>query len=127
MRVKVFLASFLATIFAVGVIATPTPVDVVDSEVTPPPDNEVIDDTVQAFALGTSTATPDPLPTGPTITPGDDDIPAPSSSDDVVVRDLVSRKPCSINWARWTVANFHNRRAWKREPLGVLRCIPTRK
>jgi len=120
MQVKVLLASFLATILAVGVIATPTPADVVDSQVTPPPDpNDVVEDDVQAFALGISTAAPDPLPTGPTITPGDDDTPTPSD-DDVVVRGLVSRKPCSINWARWTVANFHNRRAWKREPLGVL-------
>ena len=119
MQVKVFLASFLATILAVGVIATPTPADVVDSQVSPPPDpNNVVEDDVQAFALGTSTAAADPLPTGPTITPGDNDV--PGSSDDVVVRDLVSRKPCSINLARWTVANFHNRRAWKREPLGVL-------
>ena len=121
MQAKVFLASCLATILAVGVIATPTPVDVVDSSVTPAPDvNDVIEDSVQAFALGTSTATPDPLPTGPTITPGDDDVPNPSDND-VVVRDLVSRNPCSINWAPWTVANFHNRGAWKREPLGVLR------
>ena len=105
MQAKVFLASFLATILAVGVIATPTPVDVVDSSVTPPPDvNDVIEDPVQAFALGTSTAAPDPLPTGPTITPGVDDVPTPSG--DVVVRDLVSRKPCSINLAPWTVANF---------------------
>ena len=113
MQVKVFLASLLATILAVGVIATPTPVDVVDFSVTPPPDvNDVIEDSVQAFALGTSTATPDPLPTGSTITPGDDDVPTPSDND-VVVRDLVSRKPRSINLARWTVANFHNRRALK--------------
>ena len=91
MQVKVFLASFLATILAVGVIATPTPVDVVDSQVSPPPDvNDVIEDTVEAFALGTSTATPDPLPAGPTITPGVDDVPTPSDND-VVVRDLVSR------------------------------------
>ena len=99
MQAKFFLASLLATILAVGVIATPTPVDVVDSSVTPPADvNDVIEDTVEAFALGTSTEAPDPLPTGPTITPGDDDVPTPSDND-VVVRDLVSRKPCSINIA----------------------------
>ena len=93
MQAKVFFASFLATILAVGVIATPTPVDVVDSEVTPPADvNDVIEEPVQAFALSASTAAPDPLPTGPTITPGDDDVPNPSDND-VVVRDLVSRKP----------------------------------
>ena len=117
MQVKVFFASVLATIFAVGVIATPTPVDVVDSEVTPPPDlNEVIEDNVEAFALGSSTATPDPLPIGPTITPGEDDVPTPSD-DDVVVRDLVSR----INLAPWTVAHFRNRGAGKGVLLGVLR------
>ena len=117
MQVKVFLASFLATILAVGVIATPTPQDVVDSSVTPPPDvNDVIEDSVQAFALGTATATPDPLPTGPTITPGDDDVPNPSDND-VVVRDLVSRKQSSINlalgqWLTSTIGELGKENPW---------------
>ena len=117
MQAKIFFASLLATILAVGVLATPTPQDA-DSTATPASGDDVIEDSVQAFALGTATATPDPLPTGPTITPGDDDVPNPSDND-VVVRDLVSRNPRSINLARCTVANFHNREAWKREILGV--------
>ena len=108
MQAKVFFASFLATILAIGVIATPTPVDVVDSTVTHPPDvNDVIEDTVEALALGTSTATPDPLPTWPTITPGEDDVPTPSDND-VVVRDLVSRNHVQSIWpgGRWLTSTI---------------------
>ena len=116
MQAKVFLAAFFAAFLAVGVIATP--VDVVDAEGTPPADmNNVFEETGEAFA--TIAGAPEPTPTGPTITPKEDDVPVPTGS--VVARDLVSRKPCSINWALWTVTNFHHRRAWKREPLGVLR------
>ena len=114
MHAKVFLACFLATILAVGGIATP--VDVVDAEGTPPPDiNNLFEETAEAFA--TIAGAPEPTPTGPTITPKEGDVPTPTGS--VVARDLVSRKPCSIKRARWTVANFHNRRARKREPLAV--------
>ena len=115
MQAKVFFASLLATILAVGVIATPTPVDDVDSQVTPPADNNVIENNAQGFA---TLAAPEPRPTGPIITPGDNDVPTASGTD-VVARDLVSKKPCSTNLARWTVADFHNRRAWKSEPMGV--------
>ena len=114
MQAKVFFSYLLAAILAVGVIATP--VDVVDAEGTPPADiNNLFEETGEAFA--TIAGAPEPTPTGPTITPKEDDVPTPTGS--VVARDLVSSKPCSINWARWTVTNVHNRRAWKREPLGV--------
>ena len=92
MQAKVFLVSFLATILAFGVIATP--VDVVDAEGTPPPDiNNVFEETGEAFA--TFAGAPDPIPTGPTITPKEGDVPTPTGS--VAARDVVSRKPCSIN------------------------------
>ena len=114
MQAKVFYSYLLAAILAVGVIATP--VDVADAEGTPPADiNNLFEETGEAFVPISGFA--DPTPTGPTITPKEDDVPTPTGS--VVARDLVSREPYSINRARWTVANFHNRRAWKRETLGV--------
>ncbi|PUU82604.1 hypothetical protein B9Z19DRAFT_1190267 [Tuber borchii] len=88
MQAKVFLSYLLATILAVGVVATP--VDVFDSgtTTTPTPDvNNVFDIKFQALAI--STGTPAPTPTGPVITPGDDDVvPAPTGS--VFARDLPS-------------------------------------
>ncbi|PUU82605.1 hypothetical protein B9Z19DRAFT_1120510 [Tuber borchii] len=85
MQAKVFLSYLLATILAVGVIATP--VDVLDSVVTPPPDTTNVFE--QSFeALATFTATPDPTPTGPTITPGEFDLPIPTGNASVVARDL---------------------------------------
>ena len=65
MHAMVFLACFLATILAVGIIATP--VDVVDAEGTPPPDVNNVFENVERFA--TFTGAPGPTPTGPTITP----------------------------------------------------------
>ena len=94
MQAKVFFSYLLAAILAAGIIATP--VDVVDAEGTPPADiNNVFEETGEAFA--TIAGAPEPTPTGPTITPKEGDVPIPTSS--VVARDLVSRKPCSINGA----------------------------
>ena len=95
MQAKIFLSYLLAAILAAGVIATP--VDVVDAEGTPPADiNDVFENNVEAFA--TFGGAPEPTPTGPTITPKEGDVLAPSTTS-VVARDLVSRKPCLINWA----------------------------
>jgi len=115
MQVKIFLASFLATILAVGVIAAPQELDVDEA---PPTDvnTDTVFENVASFA--TSTAAAGPRPTEPTITPKEDDVLAPDTG--VVPRDLVSCKPCSINWAERTGTNFHNRRAWRRELLGAL-------
>ena len=91
MQAKVFLVSFLATVLAVGGMATP--VDVVDAVGTPPPDVSAVFENTETLA--TIAGAPDSLPTGPTITPKEGDVPAPTGS--VVARDLVSRKPCSVN------------------------------
>jgi len=125
MQVKIFLLSILATILAVGVIATPVDVipTIVGGERTSPTAvNTLLDGNErEAFFVGA----PAPRPTGPIITPKEGDVPTPSRS--VVARDLVSREPCSINWARGAVTNFHNSRAWKREHLGVFLRLLTRK
>ncbi|PUU74926.1 hypothetical protein B9Z19DRAFT_1132206 [Tuber borchii] len=85
MQAKVFLSYILATILAVGVIATP--VDVADAEATTPPDvNNMFEETVDTFA--TFNGPPDPVPTGPTITPKEEDVPTPTDS--VIARDLNS-------------------------------------
>ena len=121
MHAKVFLASFLATILAVGVIAAPQELDV---EETPPGDVSTgnVFESVASFA--STTAAPDPRPTARTITPGEDDVLVPANS--AVPRDLVSSKLCSINWAGRTVTNF-SRIAWRSELLGVLRRLLSRK
>ena len=110
MQAKVFFASFLAAILAVGVIATP--VDVEGASTTAV--NTVFEKVSNLASLGA----PDPRPSGPVITPKPGDVPTSSTS--VVTRDLVNIKPSSINWVRPAVTDSHHRRAWKRENLGVL-------
>ena len=97
MQSKVFFASFLATILAVGVIATPVNVEGAST-------NEV--DTVfekvdnSASFVG---AAPDPRPKEPILTPKEGDLPAPSNATDtgsLAARDLVSIKPSCINLVR---------------------------
>ena len=117
MQSRVFFASFLATILAVGVIATPVNVEGAST-------NEV--DTVFEKVENVASlvgAVPDPRPNEPILTPKEGDVPAPSNTTDtgsVVARDLVSIKPSSICLVWSTVTNSHNRRVWKREPRGVL-------
>ncbi|PUU74925.1 hypothetical protein B9Z19DRAFT_1132205 [Tuber borchii] len=78
MQAKVFLTYFLATIFPLGVIATP-----VDVEGTPPADVNTLFVPISGFA-----GAPDPRPTEPIITPKEGDVLAASTS--VVARDLES-------------------------------------
>jgi len=98
MQARVFLGSFLATILAVGVIATP-----VGIEGTSTTDVNTVFENVANFA--SFVGGPDPRPSEPVITPKEGDVPTPKKGDDpapsttgsVAARDLVSIKPSSIN------------------------------
>ena len=113
MQAKIFLSSLLATLLAVGVIATPTGVGAraIGS-------SHSLNGAVTPFQeVATDSGIKKPRPNGATITPKDGDVPVPSTS--VKARDLVSSGLYFVNWTWWTVTNFHNRRVLKRELLGV--------
>jgi len=116
MQAKIFLASFLATILAVCVIAAP-------QAEAPPGDVNIVVENGASFV-----GAPAPRPSGPVIPPKEGDVLTSSGSPSGVdPRDLVSRKPYSINWARQTVTNFHNRRAGTRKLNVVLQRLLSRK
>jgi len=116
MQAKIFLASFLATIFAVGVIAAP-------QAEAPPGDVSTVVENGASFV-----GAPVPRPSGPVIPPKEGDVLSPSGSPSGVdPRDLVSRKPYSINWAQQAVTNFHNRKGGTRKLNVVLRRLLSRK
>jgi len=113
MQAKIFLSSLLATFLAVGAIATPTGVGARDVEI-----SHSLDGIVTPFdKVAADVGVTKPRPNGVIITPKAGDVPAVSTS--VKARDLVSIKLSSVNWARRTMTNFHNRRVLKRGPLGV--------
>ena len=113
MQAKIFLSSLLATLLAVGIIATPTGVEARDIK-----SSHSLDGTVTPFQeVAIDVGITKPRPNGAVITPKDGDIPIVSTS--VQARDLVSSKLSYASWARQTVTNFHNRRVLQRELLGV--------
>ena len=113
MQAKIFLSSFLATLLAVGVIATPTGA-VARAVGSSHSLNGAITPLGEVATAGGVTK---PRPDGVVITPKDGDVPVASTS--VEARDLVSSKLSSVDWAWRTVTNFHNRRVLQRELLGV--------
>ena len=91
MQAKIFLSSLLATLLAVGVIATPTGVvarDIGSSHSL----NGVV---TPLEKVATAPGATKPRPNGLIITPKDGDVPVASTS--VEARDLVSSKQSSVD------------------------------
>jgi len=103
MQAKVFLSCLLATIRAVGVIATPVNIEGASTT-----DVNTVFENAENFA--SFVGAPDPRPIEPILTPKEGDVPAPSNTS-VVAGDQVSIKPSSINSVRRTGTNSNNRGA----------------
>lgn len=92
MQAKIFLSSFLATLLAVGVIATP----IVEPRIVPDIGNALKSVGNAITAIGDSI----PRPKDPVTTPKiNDALIALASLTGVGARDLVSSKPSSVNLA----------------------------